>query len=390
MERGYPCDNRRMRRLVFVGCGHAHLMALRAFAGARPRGARLVVISAKPLVYYSGMVPGWIAGHYVRSQCCIELPAVIRAAGAEAVFAEAGGVDANARWVCLRDGRRIDYDVLSINVGGETDNSCFQDLGSRLLPVRPLQQSVEAWPGVMARARGKGGFRLVVVGAGAAGTELAMAAQHAFRAAAIAAQTELVASEQGCLPGFDATVLALVRSRLLAAGIVCHDGPAAGSAHGVLLADGRVLAADQVLAATGTRAPRWLTLSGLALDAEGRIVVDRCHRSISHPDVFSAGDVCSRPDVAMAHSGVHAVRAGKVLGSNLLAVLRGKAPARYRPRRRTLYLLSCGDRYAIASWGRWSAQGKWVWRWKDWIDRRFVDGFQRLADPALAAPYDGR
>ena len=38
---------------------------------------------------------------------------------------------------------------------------------------------------------------------------------------------------------------------------------------------------------------------------------------------------------------------------------------------------SCGPRYAVASWGDWSAQGASVWYWKDWIDRRFIRRFSR-------------
>jgi hypothetical protein len=37
-----------------------------------------------------------------------------------------------------------------------------------------------------------------------------------------------------------------------------------------------------------------------------------------------------------------------------------------------LNLLACGARYAIASWGNLSFEGRWVWHWKDHIDRKFV------------------
>lgn len=83
-------------------------------------------------------------------------------------------------------------------------------------------------------------------------------------------------------------------------------------------------------------------------------------------------EICTRLDPHFARSGVHAVHAGPVLAHNLLAHARGEALRHYTPRRHSLYLIACGPRWAIASWGRWSAQGRWVWRWKDWIDRRFI------------------
>ena len=52
--------------------------------------------------------------------------------------------------------------------------------------------------------------------------------------------------------------------------------------------------------------------------------------------------------------------------------LAGQALQPYMPQRRTLYLLSTGPKHAVASWGRWSTSGRWVWWWKDHIDRRFI------------------
>jgi len=45
---------------------------------------------------------------------------------------------------------------------------------------------------------------------------------------------------------------------------------------------------------------------------------------------------------------------------------------RYEPDPRALLLLSCGARYAIAARGTWSAEGRWAWWWKNWIDRRWL------------------
>jgi NADH dehydrogenase FAD-containing subunit len=115
-----------------------------------------------------------------------------------------------------------------------------------------------------------------------------------------------------------------------------------------------------------------LQTSGLRLDAQGYVAVDACHRSVSHGDVYAAGDVCSREDAHFARSGVHAVRAGPVLAANLAAALTGGRFREYQPRRRSLYLLACGPRHAIVSWGSLSADGGWAWWWKDRIDRGFV------------------
>jgi hypothetical protein len=52
--------------------------------------------------------------------------------------------------------------------------------------------------------------------------------------------------------------------------------------------------------------------------------------------------------------------------------VQGRPPQAFRAQPRALLLLTCGAKRAIAPWGGWSAEGWWVWRWKDWIDRRWL------------------
>nr|HNH64579.1 FAD-dependent oxidoreductase [Thauera aminoaromatica] len=198
----------------------------------------------------------------------------------------------------------------------------------------------------------------------------------------------LVAPPGGLLAGHAEGARWRVLRRLAAAGIALHPARARGTPAGLELVDaGRdeptTLPADCVIAATGAHAPPWTQSSGLACDAAGWVTVDAGHRSVSHPFIHAAGDVCTRADPGFARSGVHAVHAGPVLAANLLAALAGgpaSAPVRsYRPRPRSLYLIASGPRHAIASWGRWSAEGRWVWRWKDRIDRGFIARHRRAA-----------
>jgi NADH dehydrogenase FAD-containing subunit len=120
-------------------------------------------------------------------------------------------------------------------------------------------------------------------------------------------------------------------------------------------------------------APPWASSSGLALDPRGFIATGATLQSPSHPQVFAAGDVAARSDMTLPRSGVYAVRAGPALALNLRRFLAGGDLQPWKTSLRSLYLLSCGERRAIASWGPWCAEGRWVWHWKDRIDRRFVE-----------------
>ena len=169
----------------------------------------------------------------------------------------------------------------------------------------------------------------------------------------------------------------------------------------IILDNQQTLTVNAVIIATGISAPEWTQHSGLAVDSAGYIAVNRYQQSTSHANVFAVGDIASHVEQNVAHSGVHSVYGGAVVADNLLAVLDAMSkdtmlkdtmlkdtmlkdtlkPAlnpsdvslrAYQPKARTLYLLSCGDKYAIASWGKYSWQGRWVWYWKQWIDKRFI------------------
>jgi NADH dehydrogenase FAD-containing subunit len=153
---------------------------------------------------------------------------------------------------------------------------------------------------------------------------------------------------------------------------VLQDRALALNGREVQLGCGAALACDVPLIATGAQAPPWLAGSGLALDGQGFLAVDAHQKSTSHPQVFATGDVSSRADRALARSGVFAVRAGPTLCHNLRASVSGQPLKEHQPSERSLNLISCGGREAIASWGDYSAQGRWVWWWKNRIDRRFI------------------
>ena len=151
---------------------------------------------------------------------------------------------------------------------------------------------------------------------------------------------------------------------------------------------------DVVLWATGAEAHDWQRdpsrRGALAVDGEGFVRIDSQLRSVSHPQVFASGDCASWSDHALPKAGVHAVRMGSVLARNLRAALVGPADAgpleAYRPQRQFLALLATGDGRAIASRGVFGAEGAWAWRWKDRIDRRFLERF-RVPQPASPAAH---
>lgn len=180
----------------------------------------------------------------------------------------------------------------------------------------------------------------------------------------------LYSEKSGFEPNFDRRITAALRSR----GVDYRPGmPITALEPGPVVVSGTARQSfDLVIWTTGPAALRWLSQSGLQTDGQGFVLVDPTLRSVSHPEVFAVGDCATVEDAPHRKSGLYSVRHGETLAINLHHLIDGKPLKVYRPQKRGLVLLSCGDRTAIANRGRWTAEGWWVWRWKDWIDRRWV------------------
>ena len=375
-----------IKKLVLLGAGHAHVHVLAQLAQNRPADLDVTVVSPYPFQTYSGMTPGLVAGHYTEAECQIQLEPLVRAAGARWLPARCTGVTPDSQTVQLAASSHaseptevpetLRYDLLSIDTGAVLDRERLaQDIPGapeHALIVRPIEAFARLWPEVLALAQTRP-LSVAVVGAGAAGLELLMAAEQRLRQAGHAARFTLITgggeAAESYPEGVRRRVLRQLRKRQIT---VLREACVGIEAGALRLACGASLACDVPILAIGTHAPPWLQGSALARSDSGHVLVNAFLQSTSHPNVFAAGDVATRADHPHPKSGVYAVRAGPPLVHNLLAAHAGQALKAHHPPERTLNLLSCGAGHAIGSYGPLSWEGAWVWRWKDRIDRAFV------------------
>jgi len=369
-------------RLLLIGGGHAHIEVLRRFAGSPPAATTLCLATPEPALTYSGMVPGVIAGHYALADAQIDLAHLAVAAGARLALASVAALDPVARRATLSNGAVEAFDVASLDVGA-VPTAGFPGARDHAIAVRPLEVLVAAVDALRAAAQGGVAPRIAVVGGGAAGIELVLALSSGllYEANAGKAAFMLVTDKPEIAAELPVGVRRRLSRILLARHVAVVTGAAVSAidAQGLVLADGRRQAASAVILATPAAPAPWLRASGLACDAHGFVRVDATLRSVSHPAVFAAGDCATQDDAPRPRSGVYAVRAGPPLAANLRNTLAGAPLRHYRPQRHALALIATGDRRAVASRPPWSAEGAWVWRWKDHIDRRFVARYR--ADP---------
>lgn len=372
-----PADGAALRTLLLVGGGHAHVAVLADWIGrGPPAGTRTLLLTPSVGLRYSGMVPGWLAGQHGRDEGLVDLAALARRAGVEFVAGRCIGIDPEARVVRTDTGETIAFDHASLDTGGEGRAATLLGGDPRLIDIRPIDAFVARM------ADNPTPRRVVVAGGGAGGVELAFGLRN-LASAKRPPEVALVTGEPGLLPGFSGSVRGRVAAALARQGIVLRCDAARFESGAIMAGQQSLEPADLIVAAMGSAAPAWVRASGLAVDDAGFALVDAKQRSVSHPHILAAGDVAARADRTLAHSGVHAVFAGPVLAANLRAVLAGHGPrAAYRPRWNSLYLMNTGDGSAIASYGRLTAQGRWVLHLKHWIDKRWIAKYAALAETA--------
>jgi selenide,water dikinase len=380
-----------VKDLVLIGGGHSHVSVLRRFGMHPVPGLRLTLVTRDLHTPYSGMLPGYIAGHYGYDDCHIDLGPLARFAGARLYHAAAEGLDLAERRVLIQGRPPVSFDLLSINTGSTPRMADVPGAREHALPVKPIDQFLVAWEALQARIlERQGAFRVVVVGGGAGGVELALSTQYRLRQMLSERDDDpdrlrysLLTDGPQILPTHNRGVRARFERVLSGRGIQVLTGHRVTevTAEDVRAEGGAAVPADAVLWVTSASAPQWPAAAGLAVDSAGFIRVDEQLQSVSQPGIFAVGDVAAMVE-PRPKSGVFAVRQGRVLAENLRRAATGAGLKRYRPQRRFLGLISTGDRYAVASRGGWALGGAWLWRLKDWIDRRFMERYNTLPEMA--------
>jgi len=378
--------------LLLIGGGHTHALALRMLAMRPLPGVRVTLVSDVSSAPYSGMLPGHVAGFYTWEEMHIDLRRLCAFAGATFVLGHVDGLEAAERTVHVAGRPPLRADVISLNVGGSPSLAGVPGAAQWAIPAKPVPELLAGWEQVKMRVKAAAAerpCRVVLVGGGAGGVELALTMHHVLGGRASIA---LLHKGERLLPGHNERVRHTFSRLLPERGVTVRTGTevAEVTAEGVRTAAGDQIAADFVFWVTQAAAPSWIAASGLATTEEGFVRVTPELQALGHPAIFAVGDVATIEGAPRPKSGVFAVRMAKPLVANLRALLSGKPLQAYRPQRQFLSLIGTGDGQAVAS-RRWLAgRSALFWRLKDRIDRRFMRKFADLpaAEPDPADPTD--
>lgn len=381
-----------LRDIVLIGGGHSHVGVLKRFAMHPVPGVRLTLICRDTHTPYSGMLPGYVAGHYSYDEVHIDLSRLAEFAGARFYRDEAIGIDRAAQRVTCRNRPSVPYDLLSINIGSAPQVKEVPGAEDHAVPVKPIHGFNARWLSLLSRLENhEGPMTVAVVGAGAGGVELTLAMQHRLRREIAdrggdpkRLSFHLFDAAPEILPTHNEKVRSRFQDVLKRRGVHLHlNAPVTQVESGRLVTEsGESLDVDEVLWVTRAGGPAWLEDTGLALDDGGFIRVRESLQTETDDRIFAAGDIANVVAYPREKAGVFAVRQGRPLADNLQRLAVGRTPLPFVPQRKWLALISTGDKYAVASRGDMALSGRLVWRWKDWIDRRFMARFNDLPEMA--------
>ncbi|RKP59287.1 NAD(P)/FAD-dependent oxidoreductase [Pararobbsia silviterrae] len=198
-------------------------------------------------------------------------------------------LDAHAKTVTLHDGGRLTYDRLVLATGSRARTLSIPGLGDT--PVLTLRSFADA---LRIRALLQPGIRLVILGGGFIGLEVAASAACLGCAVTVVeAGARVMGRVVSDLTGRWVTDVHRARGVAVKTGCaVVGASPCADGAVRVLLDDGTQLEADAIIVGVGGEANMALAQhAGLAC-GNGIHVDERCRTSA--PDVFAIGDVASQ------------------------------------------------------------------------------------------------
>ena len=376
------------RQIVLIGAGHTHLQILKWWRRKPLPRADLTLVTAFDHAAYSGMLPSTLAGLYQPADMLMDMPKLCAHCGVRLIVDRANRLDPAARVIEFAHQPALTFNVASINIGSVPAEEPLWQSHRILISVKPLssflqrfdvrfRELVEQWK----QAPGPEMLQIVVVGAGAAGIELALCLEQHKHELELPADVRIVDSNTTVIPDFAPRTIRRVEKVLKLRGIDLSLGSAVADCddEGVgtlVLENGERIRADLVIWAAGAAPPMALRGFELPKTPRGFLATRPTLQTTADAPVFVSGDSADFEAYSLPKAGVFAVRQAPVLWKNLQNHLSRRPLVEFRPQKNFLRVLSCGDGTAILEYKGFTSHSAWAWKLKNWIDHKWVRQFQ--------------
>jgi len=404
---------------VLIGGGHSHAIVLKMFGIQPLPSVRLTLISDVLHAPYSGMLPGHVAGFYGYDECHIDLRSLAEFAGCQILIDRAIAIDINKNLVICQTRPPVNFDLLSVDIGSTPATLSVPGAAEYAIAAKPVPEFLASWNQLISERPNhpQKPLRIAIVGGGAGGVELALNMQSRLgkeegrrkreegrgkkeegrrkreeNLENLSSEIHLFHSGAELMQGHNQRVRRRLKEILINRGVKVHlqekvcavkkiereTNPQFPTNYQISCKSGLELECDRIFWVTQASAANWIRESGLAADSKGFMQVNDCLQSVSHPNVFGAGDIAAMVNYPRPKAGVFAVRQGKPLFENLQQFLWEKPLKPFAPQEQYLGLIGTGNKRAIASRGSFMCESALLWYWKDWLDRQFMQKFSNL------------
>lgn len=367
--------------IVLLGGGHSHVVALLKLAKTIKNGQifnkELILVSDQTHSPYSGMLPGVIAGHYQADEAFINLAHFCKKLGVRFITASVGEVDTENQQLILDNGSTIDYGLLSINIGARTNIDAIDGASISGVTVKPIDQLLAAIEQFTSSLSADDNKTLSVVGGGVASIEVILALVYRFKQFPNL-KFRLISQSPTLLEEHNPSVRKTIQNILRKANIeLISDTKIMSITDDQLITEQNTIENNNfIIWCNGVVGHEFFNNTNIDVNPLGFINVNAHLQSHSHPNIFASGDCSNFTPSPLAKSGVYAVRSGDIIADNIINKLCNKPLREFTPQKQFLCLISTGRQYAVASKGGFSISGRWVWKWKNLIDQRFVQQFR--------------
>ena len=367
------------RRMVLIGGGHAHMVALDNLAAITAKGHHVTVIGPSDHHYYSGMGPGMLLGTYRPAEIRFATRHVVEKQGGVFIRDKAIRIDPAHKAVILAGGDRVPYHVLSCNAGSYVPRPKMDGDTADVFTVKPIERLMEAQARLIDHCE-RHIARVVIVGGGPSAAEIAGNVWQLGTAPGRHRPHITICAGRSFMAAFPAAVRRRIITVLARRKVVIRENArvAAVDRGQITLVDGETLPADVVFLALGVTPSDIFTESGLATGPDGGLTVNRFLQSPDHADIFGGGDCIHFADRPLDKVGVYAVRQNPVLYHNMVAQMEGGALMPFDPGGDYLLIFNLGGGVGVLK-KRWlTFGGRPAFIIKDMIDRKFMRRFQAI------------
>ena len=344
-------------RVVIVGANFAGLIAAQHLSTSRA----VTVIDAWPWFEWLPNIHELVSGVKRPEVLRLSRPHLVMRAGHRFLRATVASIDARAGRLLTTNGRRVDFDVCVVAVGGINDTFGVPGADRHAMPFKTVEDCYTIGRQLAALVRQKSRLSVVIVGGGLEGVEALGEVLRRYRSLA-RLTVHVVEGAPRLLPGAPAAIDAMVRERCASYDVRFHTGTRVSEVTRgwVHLGSGGSLRSDLTVWTGGATASELLLAAELADRPKQWAPVTETLQSRRFENVFVIGDAAALPK-PIGKQAYYAMQMGEHAAGSVERLLSGRRPLPFHPSAKPM-LISLGD-----------------------LDTYLVVGKTVIAGPALAA-----